>query len=269
MIGIETDPDTRHAPPAKATRAAEIELHARLAAEYEKRHRPAAGRVYHDWWNGRLLRRLPDSAPAGVLDLCCGTGVLLDALARRYPNAVGIDLSPDMLAASGRAPRVVRGDGARLPFGDATFDAAVCRGALHHLPAVEQGIAELGRVVRPGGRLVVSEPSHDALHLRLPRWAWRRWSARFGEHHHALPSRWLVERCAAAGFDLVARERFGYLAFPLCGMLDLLPLLAHVGRGERWARALIAIDEVIARIPLLRRESWGLTLVFDRRRWSR
>ncbi len=251
--------------PTEATKRAEIELHSRLVREYEKRHRPAAGRAYHDWWNGRLLGNLPRSEGARVLDLSCGTGVLLSALGERYSGAVGIDLSPDMLAATGgSAPRLVRGDSEVLPFATGAFDAAVCRGALHHLPRLELCIKELGRVVRRGGRVVVSEPSHDAMHLRLPRWAWRKWSARFGEHHRALPSRWLVARFEAAGFALVHKERFGYLGFPLCGMLDHLPVLARAKRGDRWARALIRADDAIGKVPVLRRESWGLTLVLDR-----
>lgn len=249
-----------------ATKTQEVARHAELAKEYTKRHRPAAGQIYHAWWNAQLMRQMPARKSMRVLDLCCGTGVLLRDLSRRYAQAVGIDLSPAMLAgAEGGRPRMVQGDSEQLPFPRAAFDAAVCRGALHHLPNVEAGIVELARVVRPGGRLVVAEPNHDALHLRLPRWAWRRWSARFGEQHHALGSRWLSAAFEEVGFRRVGLQRFGYLAFPLCGMLDLLPLLAHLRQGETWARRLIAWDERIARIPVLNRESWGTILVLDRR----
>jgi ubiquinone/menaquinone biosynthesis C-methylase UbiE len=243
----------------------ELLRHARLVAEYHRRHAPAAGRVYHAWWNALLLQHLPPSPRARVLDLNCGTGVLLQDLTKRYRHPVGIDLSPHMLAAAaGRRPDLVRGDGEMLPFGSASLDAVVCRGALHHLPDVARGIREVARVLRPGGRVVMAEPNHDALSLRLPRWAWRKWSARFGEEHRALASRWLLEQFSAAGCHLVERRSFGYLAFPLCGMLDILPLLAHLPDGAGCARRLIAIDERLARLPGVRRESWGLLLVLEK-----
>lgn len=113
-----------------------------------------------------LLGRLPlgdaPSAPnVPFLDIGCGTGRHLAALGRRGAAALGLDLSPHLLAvATRRAPgRVVRGDMRRLPFADGSFAAALSMftsfgyfaGAAENRRVLE----EARRVVRPGGGLAV------------------------------------------------------------------------------------------------------------------
>ena len=56
----------------------------------------------------------------------------------------------------GARPRHVRGFGDALPFADASFDAVFCKGALDHFDAPEAAIAEMARVTRPGGRVVLA-----------------------------------------------------------------------------------------------------------------
>ncbi len=98
-----------------------------------------------------------------VLDVGAGTGVSTQELARSGAYAVGVDLSVGMLRVGKRArPEVplLAGDGLRLPFGDATFDAVTISFALRNVVDTPAAIRELGRVTRPGGRLVVCEFSH-------------------------------------------------------------------------------------------------------------
>ncbi len=98
-----------------------------------------------------------------VLDVGAGTGVSTQELARSGAYAVGVDLSVGMLRVGKRArPEVplLAGDALRLPFGDATFDAVTISFALRNVVDTPAAIRELGRVTRPGGRLVVCEFSH-------------------------------------------------------------------------------------------------------------
>jgi len=98
-----------------------------------------------------------------VLDVGAGTGISTEELGRSGAFAVGADLSTGMLLAGRRArPRVplVAGDALRLPFADETFDAVTISFALRNVVDVEGALRELGRVTRPGGRLVVCEFSH-------------------------------------------------------------------------------------------------------------
>jgi SAM-dependent methyltransferase len=98
--------------------------------------------------------------PRRVLDAACGTGRHAAYLAELGHAVTGLDVSPDMLAvARRRVPdaRLVEAPLAPLPFEDREFDAAVCALALSHVADPTEAVAELARVVRPGGPVVVSD----------------------------------------------------------------------------------------------------------------
>jgi len=107
------------------------------------------------------VRALVDRVPAGrALDAACGTGRHAAYLAARGHRVAGVDATPAMLEkARARVPSadLRLGDLADLPFEDGAFDLAVCALALSHLPDPGPAIAELARVLRPGGTLVLSD----------------------------------------------------------------------------------------------------------------
>ena len=116
----------------------------------------------------RAWRRLAAGAAALVpgrsaLDVACGTGQLTIELRRRVGPAgrvVGLDFSDRMLAIAREASPLVewvQGDATSLPFEDHGFDAATTAFGLRNLADPVGGLAEMRRVVRPGGRLVVLE----------------------------------------------------------------------------------------------------------------
>ena len=96
-----------------------------------------------------------------VLDVGCGTGVLAGRLAAQGYEVTGLDPSQgmlDVLRADHPGVEAIRGSGDELPFGDASFDVVVTVAALHHIAeagAVRATLAEMARVTRPGGRIVV------------------------------------------------------------------------------------------------------------------
>jgi ubiquinone/menaquinone biosynthesis C-methylase UbiE len=103
-------------------------------------------------------------APAGderALDSGTGSGALAFALAPHVREVVGVDLVPELLdQARQRAERFpnatfVEGDATKLPFGYGSFDLAGSLRTLHHIPRPELAMAELVRVTRPGGRVLV------------------------------------------------------------------------------------------------------------------
>ena len=95
-----------------------------------------------------------------VLDACCGTGDLALACARAGGRVTGLDFSERMLErarAKSSAIEWVQGDALALPFEDGSFDAATVGFGVRNLEDLAGGLAELRRVLRPGGRLGVLE----------------------------------------------------------------------------------------------------------------
>lgn len=119
----------------------------------------ATYRPVHD----AVLEALGAEACGRVLDVGCGTGRLAARLSETpsVRAVVGLDFSAGMLEqAHGRlgssGTGLVRGDATRLPFADAAFDAAVSTEAFHWFPDQDAALAEIRRVLRPGGRLLLA-----------------------------------------------------------------------------------------------------------------
>jgi ubiquinone/menaquinone biosynthesis C-methylase UbiE len=90
-----------------------------------------------------------------VLEVGCGTGLLLSRFADFASRAVGLDLSEGMLAhARARGLEVVQGSATELPFPDATFDVACAFKVLAHIPDIGRALDEMFRVVVPGGVVI-------------------------------------------------------------------------------------------------------------------
>ena len=97
--------------------------------------------------------------PGSALDAACGTGRHARQLVRLGHEVLGIDLSPEMLSrAAVNVPdaKFLQGDLRDIPADDENFDLVVCGLALAHIADLDGAIAELGRVLKPGGRLVIS-----------------------------------------------------------------------------------------------------------------
>lgn len=106
-----------------------------------------------------------------VLDLGCGPGDGIRAIAARGGRAIGLDYSEGMLekarANVGQRGPLLRGDAAALPFKDGSFDKVVCTNSFHHYPDQVSALAELRRVLRKGGLLVLVDPRADNLGGRI------------------------------------------------------------------------------------------------------
>ncbi|HYX87906.1 MAG TPA: methyltransferase domain-containing protein [Gaiellaceae bacterium] len=109
----------------------------------------------------RVVRFVAPSGEERALDSGTGSGALAFALAPHVREVVGVDLVPELLeqarARAERFPNVsfVEGDATKLPFEYASFDLAGALRTLHHIARPELAMAELVRVTRPGGRLLV------------------------------------------------------------------------------------------------------------------
>jgi SAM-dependent methyltransferase len=114
---------------------------------------------------GALVELVPEDAGARWLESACGTGLVSRAIAAKVGSVTGVDLTPAMLeqARRGTADEEIEnvdfsvGDATALEFADASFDGALTRLSLHHIPLSGRVVAEMARVVRPGGWIVVGD----------------------------------------------------------------------------------------------------------------
>lgn len=114
-------------------------------------------------WREAMWRRVPASANV-VLDLCTGSGVSLPGMVRAGRTVLGVDVSLRMLQVADRTleggswtPRLACADGFHLPFGDSRVDAVTVAFGIRNLRPRRESLAEIARVLVPGGRLVVLE----------------------------------------------------------------------------------------------------------------
>jgi demethylmenaquinone methyltransferase / 2-methoxy-6-polyprenyl-1,4-benzoquinol methylase len=139
----------------------------RIAGVYDVMNTAMTAGMHHRW--RERAAAMAELEPGGsALDVCCGTGDLALQLARRVGpegEVVGCDFSERMLElARAKADRDgVSGirfewaDALELPYPDASFDAATIGFGARNLADLDRGLAELRRVVQPGGRLVILE----------------------------------------------------------------------------------------------------------------
>ncbi|WP_411711534.1 class I SAM-dependent methyltransferase [Lentzea atacamensis] len=139
----------------------------RLAESYSESNETAIFNAYYE--RPAMLALAGDVAGRKILDAGCGAGPLLAELRARGADVSGFDLSRGMLDLARR--RVPDADlrvadlAAPLPYADAAFDDVVVSLVLHYLEDWGPSLAELRRVLRPGGRLLISVDHPFAMHM--------------------------------------------------------------------------------------------------------
>ncbi len=129
-------------------------------------------------WKRKLIEMLHLKGDEQVLDLACGTGDITFALGEKLPagKATGLDITTGMIEIANRKRREKNvpnvsfqlGDIMSLPFPDASFDYITCGYALRNVPDVEAALAEIRRVLKPGGQLLSLDFAHP--NSRIYRW---------------------------------------------------------------------------------------------------
>jgi SAM-dependent methyltransferase len=176
----------------------------------------------------RALELLVEASGAGpddtVLDVACGPGLVVAAFARVVRHATGIDVTPAMLARARELTAgltnvtLAQGDVTSLPWADGTFSIVVSRFAFHHFPDPGAVLAEMRRVCRPDGHVVVcdltasDDPAKAAAFHRIE-------MLRDPSHVRALTVGQLLELFAAAGLPAPTERRYA-LPFELEGVLS-------------------------------------------------
>ncbi|MCB9897150.1 MAG: class I SAM-dependent methyltransferase [Planctomycetes bacterium] len=172
----------------------------------------------HWWYRGRralvraaLDRYLPAPRPLEMLDLASATGASIRFLSD-YGSVRGIDISEETIRLCGLRgiDRIVQGDALHLPFADGSFDAVLALDAFEHFEDDVAAMAEVHRVLRPGGLLVATVPAFMAL-----------WSPHDVAYHHYRRYRrpQLRERLESVGFRTERMSYSSMLLSPAVWML--------------------------------------------------
>jgi ubiquinone/menaquinone biosynthesis C-methylase UbiE len=180
-----------------------------------------------------------------LLDVGCGDGYGIATIVKEldYALLVGLDLSPQKLRAAGRvlpASRMILGDAQELPLVGGSFQAVFSLETLEHLMAPQRAIAEIARVLKPGGSLFISIPVSSALNAwaagKLMRFRRR---GKFHEHIQFYSSRRITEMLRQAGLK-PAGQRLCVFNYPC------FELLTRIIPYRIWRR----LDDLLSRMPL-------------------
>jgi SAM-dependent methyltransferase len=203
---------------------------------------------YRHYARLRILENLyREQAFGSLLDIGCGSGALLDHFAERGVSCVGFDLSQAIMAYH-REREAFPGFVAsveHMPLADEQFEMLTCLGLIEHLADPVAALAEMKRVVRPGGRAIITVPRlFSVFPLLVPAWFFTGGRHRFGWKNMVgtmYTQALLRKQLAQAGW--VAE---GVWAFKACSVLEWLHLpysekLADHVEGDTMARRALSI----------------------------
>ncbi|HEY3067716.1 MAG TPA: methyltransferase domain-containing protein [Methylomirabilota bacterium] len=193
--------------------------------------RPGTRTILHGQF-ARAAAALEIKPQHRVLDVGCGAGHFLRWLGAEQPDAQlhGVDLSPNSVR---RAQRVVpradirAGDAEALPYEDASFDRVVCNGAAHHFPDTRRAFGEMWRVLSPGGRLVMYEPTSTSATRTMRRLVigFNRYESPADlAHKEEFTATLIARELAHVGFTEIRTSLHDFLAYPLSGNYIRSPL---------------------------------------------
>lgn len=131
-----------------------------VAPTYDRLNRIMTAGLDRRWRHHAVSQLSVFSSHLSVLDVACGTGDMMVELTKYGYTVTGVDLSEQMLAVARRKAASARfqlADAEALPFAAASFDAVTCAFGVRNFVHLEQGLGEMVRVLKPGGRMAILE----------------------------------------------------------------------------------------------------------------
>jgi SAM-dependent methyltransferase len=150
------------------------------------------------------------------------------------------------------------GDVQKLPYDANSFDSIFARSVIHHLEDPAQGMAELYRVLKPGGRIILLDTHENPL-SRHPRKRMQD-SEHFSVLHHNMDAR-AYRRLVEQSFTVTSWEYIGFLGYTLLGFPDVFNVYRCVPGKRLVTPLLIRLDDIASRIPVFNRLALGILVV--------
>lgn len=192
-------------------------------------HHDAIYEVERTHWWYRVRRKMihdllrahrPHAAALRILDVGCGTGALLSEL-KPYGRVEGVDISPKALAycKSRGFSDVQEGSASATGHASDSFDIVLALDILEHVPDDKSALAELYRVLKPGGKAILFVPTFMFL-----------WGANdvLSEHYRRYTRSELAEKARAVGFCIERSSYFNTFLFPLIALVRIATRLFRI-----------------------------------------
>jgi SAM-dependent methyltransferase len=186
-----------------------------------------------------------------VLDIGCATGMFSLLSQDNGVAGVGVDISPVSLRQARRESPgfdFALASAELLPWSDGVFDTVLMLDVLEHVPCEHKALAEVDRVLRPGGRLIISVPNRgefnkvdaqNSLVFAMGRKVMGRRGQLMYHRHYSIEE---LQALMPSAFRL-ARVRYGgYLLFPLCGYLTMLTDNIRLNSISSFIRGIEQVD---------------------------
>jgi SAM-dependent methyltransferase len=172
----------------------------------------------------------PGRRPLKILDIGCGTGVLVDELTTQGHEVWGLDISEEALKfcrMRGHNKRLYRGDATNLPFADCRFDLVTAIGVIEHLDNDEIFLSEVWRVLKPQSCFVMLTSSFP--------WLWSMHDVA-NEHRRRYYISEIEKLFGASHFEIVRLSHMNFFAFPFLAVTLILHRLIYGLNPERSQR---------------------------------
>src|SRR3990172_7468535 len=204
----------------------------------------------HYFRESLILRVIKQELPAGrILDIGCGTGSLMEQLARRGYEVSGVDASDECIqrtterlshVTQNMPPVVKKGRAEQIDFPDQSFDAVIAAEVLEHVEGDDLAVKEFHRLLKPGGLCLITVPANPAL-----------WdiSDEIAGHKRRYKKDDLLRLFNNASFQV---ERFLYLGFPLLRLYHRLVFIRWARHMDQEKGGRVSSEGVFTRIGLSR-----------------
>lgn len=232
-------------------------LHDTISNTYDNRYRYKNAQIFFEYDVHKLLK-LIKTKKGILLDVGCGTGVLLPYASKYCDIYIGLDQSKGMVRSAiqkyGKASFLI-GDGEKLPFRDEGINTIVFHGSLHHMSNLDLVLNEVQRVLTKSGRLVMLEPNRLNPLIRSLRFIMTKIDRDYSSKQKQFNPVELIDLLKGNDFIKISFRYIGYFS-NLFNCMDYFIISNYIPSSA--VRKLIELDEYLSKSSFINKYAWGL-----------